>query len=280
MSKENVSNENGLTIESVLVRIKELNDARALVESKTNEVETHERDLAALETVKGKDSSEYLVKEQLVKTTTDELSAAQAKVDSLTFKKSELKPVFDEVAKKFEEELRKEQEREFHVEIGPRFSDDEDDGKSDDVKTKQSAGRKAYKTLMKYLYENVNWNAKTAAGLMVLVRNMEENKPWVQSPDFDNIITLRSSNVLVLWRNILEEMSGKGYYEAKGFLECWVNCGQGITNAVRDIQKMHEETRELGTKLNTIEDEYDKSFNDIPDAEPEVTTKDEVAPEV
>lgn len=275
MSKEK-TNENVLTVESVLARIKELNTARALVEDKTGEVQTHEKDLAALETVKGKDSSEYLVKEELLKTTTNELKTAQEKVDSLTFKKSELKPVFDEVAKKFEEELRKEQEREFHIEIGPRLEENEED-----LKTKQNAGRKAYKTLMEYLYKNVNWTAKTAAGLMVLVRNMEENKPWVQSADFDNIITLRSSNVLVLWRNILEEMTGKGYYEAKGFLECWVNCGQGITNAVRDIQKLHEDTRELGTQLNTIEDEYDRSVDDLPtEVTEEVTTKDEVAPEI
>jgi hypothetical protein len=37
----------------------------------------------------------------------------------------------------------------------------------------------------------------------------------------------------------------------------------------------------LGTKLNLIEDEFDKSFDDLPHDDTEVvTTKDEVAPEV
>jgi hypothetical protein len=76
-------------------------------------------------------------------------------------------------------------------------------------------------------------------------------------------------------------MSGKGYNTAKEFLTMWAHCGQALTNAVRDVHKSHEATRELGTKLNLIEDEFDKSFDDLPQVEDEVvTTKDEVAPEV
>jgi hypothetical protein len=61
----------------------------------------------------------------------------------------------------------------------------------------------------------------------------------------------------------------------------WAHCGQALTNAVREVHKAHEETRELGTKLNLIEDEFDKSFDDLePTDECVITTKDEVAPEV
>ena len=76
-------------------------------------------------------------------------------------------------------------------------------------------------------------------------------------------------------------LSGKGYNTAKDFLTVWANCGQAITNAVREVHKVHESTRELGTKLNLIEDEFDKSFDDLePTDECPITTKDEVAPEV
>jgi hypothetical protein len=116
---------------------------------------------------------------------------------------------------------------------------------------------------------------------MVLVANMNENEAHVKSKSFDNVIKLRSSNVLVLYHSILENMSGKGYNTAKDFLTVWANCGQAITNAVREVHKIHESTRELGTKLNLIEDEFDKSFDDLPHDDTEVvTTKDEVAPEV
>jgi hypothetical protein len=76
-------------------------------------------------------------------------------------------------------------------------------------------------------------------------------------------------------------MSGKGYNTAKDFLTMWANCGQALTNAVREVHKIHESTRELSTKLNLIEDEFDKSFDDLPHEDNEVvTTKEEVAPEV
>ena len=270
-------------IQKTLDRIRELQLARESVEVKENEVKTHENDLSAVETVKGKDSTDYLVKKELLENAQEDLKNAENKVAELSFKKSELKPVVDSLAKEFENELRIEQEREFHIEIGPRpdENDVDDEGNVRPLSREElNVGRKAFRTLIDYLYKDVNWTAKTAAGLMVLVRNMEENKPWVKSPEFDNIIMLRSSNVLVLWRSVLEEMSGKGYYEARAFLECWANCGKGLSEAVRDIQKMHENVRILGNNLNTIEDEYERSENDIEQSEVELTTQEEVAPEV
>lgn len=260
----------------VIARIDELNSARRLAEQKTNEVGVHERDLKAIETVKGLESTEYQVKKEILDTTQKELKDVQDEITKLSFKKSELKPYLDEAAKEFEKELRNEQEREYHLEISD-LVDFENDEK-DVIKQKQSNGRKAFKTLIEYLYHDVNWNAKTATGLVVLVRNMEENKPWTRAEDFDNVISLRSSNILVLWKYILEEMTGKGYYDARKFLECWANVGKSISDAVRDIQKLHEKVRILGTNLNLIEDEYDLSENDI--EEEELTLQQEVNPEV
>jgi hypothetical protein len=114
---------------------------------------------------------------------------------------------------------------------------------------------------------------------MVLVANMKENEAHVKAKNFYNVIKLRASNVLVLYHSILENMSGKGFNTAKDFLTMWANCGQALTNAVREVHTVHESTRELGTKLNLIEDEFDKSFDDLPHEEG-VTIKDEVAPEV
>ena len=142
-------------------------------------------------------------------------------------------------------------------------------------------GKRAFTQIMNYLNERVEWTPKTAAQLMVLVSNMKENEQHVKSKNFDNVFKLRSSNVLVLYHSILENTSGNGYNTAKDFLTLWANCGQEITNAVREVHKAHESTRELGSKLNLIEDEFDKSFDDLPHEDNEViTTKEEVAPEV
>ncbi len=256
-------------VEETVKRIKELAQARLDVESKKNELVVHERDLESIVNVLGVDSKDYLVKKNLIDLTTDAVKQSESRVESLSFKKSELKPVLDAAAEEFQNALKAEQETEYEIKLG------EYDERG------YPMGRKAYNQLMTYLNERVEWTAKTAAQLMVLVSNMNENEKHVKSKSFDNVIKLRSSNVLVLYHSILENMSGKGYNTAKDFLTMWANCGQALTNAVRDVHKSHESTRELGTKLNLIEDEFDKSFDDLePTDECVITTKDEVAPEV
>ena len=255
-------------VEETVKRIKDLAQARLDVESKKNELSVHERDLESIVNVLGVESKDYLVKKNLIDLTADAVKQSEIRVDSLSFKKSELKPVLDAVAEEFQNALKAEQETEYRIKLG----DFDERG--------YPMGRKAYNQLKTYLNERVEWTAKTAAQLMVLVSNMNENDEHVKSKSFDNVIKLRSSNVLVLYHSILENMSGKGYNTAKDFLTMWANCGQAITNAVRMIHKEHDSTRELGTKLNLIEDEFDKSFDDLPTDVGTITTKDEVAPEV
>lgn len=255
-------------VDETVKRINDLAQARLDVENKKNELNVHERDLSSIANVLGADSKDYLVKKNLIDMTADALKESESNVERLSFKKSELKPVLDAVAEEFQNALKAEQETEYEIRLG------ENDERGFPM------GRRAFAQLMTYLNERVEWTAKTAAQLMVLVANMKENEAHVKSKAFDNVIKLRSSNVLVLYHSILENMSGKGYNTAKDFLTLWANSGQAITNAVRDVHKSHESTRALGTKLNLIEDEFDKSFDDLPfDEESVVSTKDEVAPE-
>jgi hypothetical protein len=254
-------------VDETVKRIKDLAQARIDVENKKNEIAVHERDLESIVNVLGVDSKDYLVKKNLIDITSDTLKQYESNVEKLSFKKSELKPVLDMVAEEFQNALKSEQETEYEIRLG------ENDERGFPM------GRRAFTQLMTYLNERVEWTAKTAAQLMVLVANMKENEPHVKSKTFDNVIKLRASNVLVLYHSILENMSGKGFNTAKDFLTMWANCGQALTNAVRDVHKVHESTRELGANLNLIEDEFDKSFDDLPHDEDVLTIKDEVAPE-
>lgn len=256
------------SVDEAVKRIKELAQARLNVENKKNELVVHERDLDSIVNVLGVESKDYLVKKNLIDMTLDAIKQYESTVENLTYKKSELKPILDIAADEFQNALKVEQETEYEIRLG------ENDNRG------YPMGRKAFSQLMTYLNDRVEWTAKTAAQLMVLVANMKENEQHVKSKSFDNVIKLRSSNVLVLYHSILENMTGKGYNTAKDFLTMWANCGQEITNAVREVHKSHESTRELGTKLNLIEDEYNKSFDDISHEYQEVmSTKDEVAPE-
>jgi len=177
------------------------------------------------------------------------------------------------LAKRFEEAYKNDTNKEYHIEVAPR-------PENEDEPVDGAKGKKVFKQLLEYLNHNVNFTAKSAVNLLVLVRNMEENKAWVNSKDFDNVIILRSASVLSLWRCIMEDFTGKGFYEARTFLECWANCGQSISEAVREIQKDNASTRQLGTDLNSVEEEFDRSENDLPEEEQQVSTQEEVAPEV
>ena len=255
-------------VDETVKRIKDLAQARIDVETKKNELNVHERDLESIVNVLGVESKDYLVKKNLIDITADAVKVQEEIVEKLSFKRSELKPVLDAVAEEFQNALKSEQETEYEIRLG------EYDERGFPM------GRRAFTQLMTYLNERVEWTAKTAAQLMVLVANMKENEAHVKAKNFDNVIKLRASNVLVLYHSILENMSGKGFNTAKDFLTMWANCGQALTTAVREVHTVHESTRALGTKLNLIEDEFDKSFDDLPHDEEGVTIKDEVAPEV
>lgn len=78
----------------------------------------------------------------------------------------------------------------------------------------------------------------------------------------------------------MEDFTGKGFFEARTFLECWANCGQSVSDAVRQIQKDNAVTRQIGADLNSVEEEFNRSENDLPENENQLTTQEEVAPEV
>ncbi len=260
-------------VNATVERVKELVKVRAELVTLKEELAGHQKDLANAETVFGVGSKEYELQKGHVDNTTSQIEEAEKKVAELSFKKSELKPVLDELAKRFEEAYKNDTSREYHIEVAPR-------PEKEDEPVDSAKGKKVFKQLLEYLNHNVNFTAKTAVNLLVLVRNMEENKAWVNSKDFDNVIILRSASVLSLWRFIMEDFNGKGFFEARTFLECWANCGQSVSDAVRLIQKDNASTRELGTQLNTVEEEFDRSEDDLPHDEQQITTQEEVAPEV
>ena len=260
-------------VDSTIKRINDLKAARLEVQAKNDEVSVRQKDLTNAETIYGVSSKEFESAKNLFDLAFTELENANKKVVELSFKKSELKPALDELTKQFEEAIRRDQTAEYHIELATDLKDKEGNV------VEKANGKKVFKQLLEYLNNNVTFTPKTAANLMVLVRNMEENKAWVNSKDFDNVIILRSASVLSLWKFIMDDLTGKGFYEARTFLECWANCGQSVSKAVTEIQKANVPTRQLGANLDLVETEFDLSENDIKDEE-RVTTQSEVAPEV
>lgn len=260
-------------IAEAVKRVEELKKLRLDLNKYQDELVEHQKDLTNAETVFGTSSKEYSLQKGHVDNTNNLIEETQKKIEELTYKRSELKPILDGLTKKFEEAYKNDTSKEYHIEMAPK-------PEKEDEPIKPNEGRKVFKQLLEYLNHNVSFTAKTAVNLMVLVRNMEENKAWVNSQQFDNVIILRSASVLSLWRAIMEDFNGKGFFEARKFLECWANCGQSVSDAVRQIQKDNATTRQIGTDLNAVEDEFNLSENDIPEEEAQVSTKEEVAPDV
>lgn len=260
-------------IAEAVKRVEELQKNRTELASLKEELVAHQKDLKNAETVFGVGSKEYELQRGHVDSTNSRIEETEKKIAELSYKQSELKPILDALAKKFEDAYRNDTVKEYHIEMAPK-------PEKEDEPIDPSKGKKVFKQLLEYLNHNVSFTAKSAVNLMVLVRNMEENKAWVNSKEFDNVIILRSASVLSLWRCIMEDFNGKGFFEARTFLECWANCGQSVSDAVRQIQKDNAATRQIGTDLNNIEEEFNRSENDIPEEEQQVSTQEEVAPEV
>lgn len=258
-------------IAEAVKRVEELVKTRTDLNSFKEELEVREKDLDNALKVFGEKSKEYEVQLGLVEGTQSKIKEAEDKIKELSYKKSELRPILDELTKKFDEAYKADTQKEYHIELVP---------KKDDKPIDRNEGKKVFRKLLDYLNKDVEFNAKNAVNLLILVRNMEENKAWVNSTTFDNVIILRSASVLALWRFITEAFTGHGYFEAKIFLEVWANCGQTLNDAVRQIQKDNAVTRKIGVDLNAVNDEFDISEDDLPKDEGEIPTKEEVDPEI
>lgn len=259
-------------IAEAVKRVEELKKTRGELAALQDELIAHQKDLENAETVFSSNSKEYELQKGHVDSTLKRIEETEKKVAELTYKRSELKPVLDALADKFEEAVKNDTSKEYHIAMAAL--------KEGEEKINPATAKKVFKQLLEYLNHNVSFTAKTAVNLMVLVRNMEDNKAWVNSPVFDGSIILRSASVLSLWKCIMEDFNGKGFFEARTFLECWAHCGQAISDSVRQIQKENASTRMLGTDLNNIEEEFNRSEDDLPHNEGEMTTKEEVDPEV
>ncbi len=238
-------------------RINTLNETRRQLEIKKKEFDVHMNDLENIKTLYGETSKQFEAKKGVIEIADTELKKLEDKIDSLKFKRSELKPYLDAVTELFDKERMAQVSREYHIEIG---------------------SLKTFNQLLDFCHHSMVWNSKTAPALMTLANNLEENRAFARSKDFDGVIILRSGNVLALQDFMLNKMEGKGWNTAKEFLSCWASCGKNIGETVRQIQKEYETAREYATYLQNIDSEYTQSENDI--EEDTMTTKEEVSAEI
>ena len=136
---------------------------------------------------------------------------------------------------------------------------------------------KLYKQLMKFLEKDAEWGHTTATGLVMLYSNLKENSKSVQAKEWDGIVKLRGTSITILW-TMVTSMKGKGFFEARNFIELMAAFGQDLSQVV---QKVHEDNQglrdnhvrlsELDTEVNHPDIILDVAIDGYNEAEEELT---------
>ncbi len=114
-----------------------------------------------------------------------------------------------------------------------------------------------YGRFCKFLEKDCEWTHTTSAGLIMLYNNVRQEKVKTKEDDWNGDIVLRSVNVSTLWQ-MLTTMKGKGFYEAKQFVELMAVIGQPISEAVRQVHKDNESLRDAHEALARLDDKLDR----------------------
>ncbi len=140
--------------------------------------------------------------------------------------------------------------------------------------------KKVFNQLVKFLEKDAPWGHTTATGLIMLYHNIREQKELSNSKDWNGVAKFRAANVSILWQ-MLTKMSGKGFYEAKHFVELMAACGESLSKAVQAVHEDNSSLRETHQRLARLDDlANDPSvINDIVEDEVEtISLADQVDP--
>jgi hypothetical protein len=146
-------------------------------------------------------------------------------------KKSELLARHSELMEKNEKLLSEMQMREYEV----------------DFKSK-----KIFDKLLKFLEKDSEWTHTTAAGLIMLYHNLREEKPKTTEKDWNCQVALRAANVSILWQ-MMTRMTGKGFYEARDFVELMAAIGEPVSKAVQRVHADNQEIRDNHAELAKLD---------------------------
>lgn len=128
-----------------------------------------------------------------------------------------------------------------------------------------------FERLIKFVEHDAIFDNQTATGVVLLYSNFKQQKPFTREKDWNGAIQLKTSSCLILWKALMS-FKGKGYYEAKSFLEMIQLVGPELSNAVKTIDNKNISLRGLHSRLNEIDNIIDSN-----DYESDITEEEEKA---
>ena len=113
---------------------------------------------------------------------------------------------------------------------------------------------KVYKQLCKFLEKDADWGHTTATGLVMLYSNLREGAKETQVKDWNGIVKLRGTSITILW-TMVTSMKGKGFFEARNFIELMAAFGQDLSTVVQKVHVDNSALRENHSRLSELDNE-------------------------
>ena len=122
--------------------------------------------------------------------------------------------------------------------------------------------------LIKMVEHEFEFDYHTATGLALLYSNLKQQKPFTREDDWNGSILLKTSSCLMMWK-FISTYKGKGFFEAKAFLEMIQLIGPEVSKACNTINDKQANVRGLHLRLDEIDNILDsgKFENDLTEEE-------------
>ena len=130
-------------------------------------------------------------------------------------------------------------------------------------------GSKAnFDRLYKMIEHEFEFDYQTATAIALLYSNLKQQKPFTREDDWNGSVILKSSSCLMLWR-FITTYKGRGYFEAKSFLEMIQHVGPEVAKACNTINDKQNNIRGLHLRLDEIDNIIDsgKYISDLTEEE-------------
>lgn len=124
--------------------------------------------------------------------------------------------------------------------------------------------KKTYKDIMNFVNKELPWNLQTLNSLTLLFSDLESQKEWVNNQnEYDETIELKAYNILNLHQSFTKGKYGKGYIEAKSFIDLWNRVCGGFEATLKEIEAAFEPIANKEAELKTLEDQIRATYQEL-----------------
>lgn len=106
--------------------------------------------------------------------------------------------------------------------------------------------------LIRFVEHDAEFDHSTATGITILYNNLKNEKDSIKGKEWDGVFKLRTASCLILWKTLMS-YKGKGFFEAKEFLNMVQLVGPELSEAVKLIDADNLALRGYHSRLNEID---------------------------